>query len=126
MKKVISTGNAPAALGPYSQAIRAGSLLFISGQLGIDPASGNLPADVKGQATQSLANLRAILKEAGATPEDVVKTTVFLHSMGDFAEVNKIYNETFKSDCPARSCVQVAALPKGALVEIEAIAVLKN
>lgn len=124
MKKIIATSHAPAALGPYSQATVAGGMLFISGQLGIDPATGDLPPDVEGQAKQSLANLRAILKEAGATPADVVKTTVFLASMDDFAAVNKIYSETFGENPPARSCIAVAALPKAGLVEVEAIAIL--
>lgn len=124
MKKIIATSHAPAALGPYSQATVAGGMLFISGQLGIDPATGDLPPDVEGQAKQSLANLRAILKEAGATPAHVVKTTVFLASMDDFAAVNKIYSETFGENPPARSCIAVAALPKAGLVEVEAIAIL--
>lgn len=124
MKKIIATSNAPAALGPYSQATVSGGMFFISGQLGIDPSTGNLPADVEGQARQALANLRAILKEAGATPADVVKTTVFLADMNDFATVNKIYSDTFGENPPARSCVAVAALPKSGLVEVEAIAVL--
>lgn len=125
MKTVITTPDAPAALGPYSQAIRNGGFLFVSGQLGLDPKTGNLvSSDVVGQATQALENLRAVLKAAGATPEDVVKTTVFLVNMGDFAAVNEIYARTFTTEAPARSCVAVASLPKGALVEIEAMAVI--
>lgn len=125
MKTVIATKNAPAALGPYSQAIKAGGALYISGQLGLDPATGQFAAaDAAGQARQSLANIRAILKEAGATPEQVVKTTVFLTDMNDFAAVNEIYAQVFAKDAPARSCFAVKDLPKGGKVEIEAIAVL--
>lgn len=125
MKNVITSANAPAALGPYSQAIKAGNTLYISGQLGLDPATGNFAKDdAAGQARQSLANLCAILKEAGATPANVVKTTVFLVDMKDFGPVNEVYAEVFKDQPPARSCFAVAALPKGGKVEIEAIAVL--
>lgn len=125
MKTIIATKEAPAALGPYSQAVRKGNMLFVSGQLGIDPASGELaPNDVEAQARQALKNLRAVLAAAGAGPRDVLKTTVFLASMDDFAAVNKIYSETFNAEPPARSCVAVATLPKNALVEVEAIAVL--
>ena len=125
MKTVISSSSAPAALGPYSQANLAGSTLYLSGQIGIDPATGELASDdVAGQARQALANLRAVLAAAGATPEQVCKTTVFLTDIADFAVVNEIYAQTFSADAPARSCVAVAALPKGAKVEVEAIAVL--
>ena len=125
MKNVISTQAAPAAIGPYSQAIRSGNTLYISGQLGVVPATGELAsADVKDQARQSLENLKAVLAAAGATPADVCKTTVFLTDMGDFAAVNEIYAQTFGVEPPARSCVAVAALPKGGKVEVEAIAVL--
>lgn len=121
MKTIINTKDAPAALGPYSQAVRKGDLLFVSGQLGIDPKTGELPASVEEQARQSLKNLLAILDAAGAKPRDVVKTTVFLASMDDFAAVNEIYAAVFSEEPPARSCVQVAKLPKDAKVEIEAI-----
>ena len=125
MKNVISTQAAPAAIGPYSQAIRSGNTLYISGQLGVVPATGELASDdVKDQARQSLENLKAVLAAAGATPADVCKTTVFLTDMGDFAAVNEIYAQTFGVEPPARSCVAVAALPKGGKVEVEAIAVL--
>lgn len=125
MKKVIFTSQAPAAIGPYSQAIRKGPGLFVSGQLGIDPATGELAAaDARGQAAQALANLRAILEAAGATVSDVVKTTVFLADLADFQAVNEVYAQTFKEEPPARSCFAVKGLPKGARVEIEAIAFL--
>lgn len=125
MKKVIQSKNAPAALGPYSQAILAGKTLYISGQLGIDPATGDFAAtDAAGQAKQSLANICAILKEAGATPGQVIKTTVLLADMGDFGAVNDVYAHIFASEPPARSCFAVRDLPKGGKVEIEAIAVL--
>lgn len=125
MKTVITSKNAPAALGPYSQAIKAGNLLFISGQLGLDPASGAFKAlDAAGQARQALANLKSLLEAAGATPADVVKTTVFLVDLNDFGPVNEVYAEVFGTESPARSCFAVAALPKGGLVEIEAIATL--
>lgn len=125
MKQVIATQGAPAALGPYSQAIRAGQTLYISGQLGLDPRTGDFSEiDAAGQAKQALKNLAAILKEAGATPEQVVKTTVFLVDMDDFAPVNAEYAKLFPNNPPARSCFAVAALPKGGRVEIEAIAVV--
>lgn len=125
MKTVITSKNAPAALGPYSQAIKAGNLLFISGQLGLDPASGEFKAlDAAGQARQALANLRSVLEAAGASPADVVKTTVFLVDLDDFGPVNEVYAEVFGKESPARSCFAVSALPKGGLVEIEAIATL--
>ena len=125
MKTVISTPKAPAAIGPYSQAIRKGGTLYLSGQIGMVPATGELVSnDVKEQAAQALANMKAVLAEAGATPADVTKVTVFIVDMADFQAVNSVYSETFGDDAPARSCVAVAALPKGARVEIEAIAVL--
>lgn len=122
MKEAIATTNAPAAIGPYSQGIDAGSLVFVSGQLPVDPATGEMPADVSEQAAQSISNVEAILKEAGLTLADVVKTTVFLQNMGDFAAMNAVYESRFPKPCPARSAVEVACLPKGALLEIEAIA----
>jgi len=125
MKTVISTPKAPAAIGPYSQAIRNGNTLYLSGQLGIVPSTGELVSnDVKEQTSQALSNIKAVLAEAGATPQDVTKTTVFIVDMADFQAVNSVYAETFGTNAPARSCVAVAALPKGARVEIEAIAVL--
>ena len=125
MKTIISTPKAPAAIGPYSQAVRKGDTLYLSGQIGMVPATGELvSADVKEQTGQALANMKAVLAEAGASPADVVKVTVFIVVMADFQAVNCVYSETFGSDAPARSCVAVAALPKGARVEVEAIAVL--
>lgn len=125
MKTVITSKNAPAALGPYSQAIKVGNHLFLSGQLGIDPATGDLKGiDAAGQAKQALANMKAVLAEAGASPSNVVKTTIFLVDINDFGPVNEVYAEVFGKDSPARSCFAVAALPKGGLVEIEAIAIL--
>ncbi len=123
MKQVIHTDHAPAAIGPYSQAIRANGFLFVSGQIPVDPATGSFAGpDIQSQTRQSLTNVRSILAEAGLTMDDVVKTTVFLQDIGDFAAMNEIYAAFFQGDCPARAAVQVAALPKGALVEIEAIA----
>lgn len=122
--EVINTTDAPAAIGPYVQAYKAGNLVFVSGQLGIDMATGELADGVEGQAKASLANLNAILKAAGATPADVVKTTVFLTNMADFATVNKVYGDFFGKTVPARSCVEVGALPKGGQVEVECIAAL--
>ena len=123
MKKVISTTNAPAAIGPYSQAIEVNGMLFISGQIPIDPATGEIVAGgITEQTTQSFKNIRAILTEAGYTFDNVVKTTVFLSDMADFAAMNAVYAEYFKGDKPARVCYEVAALPKGAKVEIDAVA----
>ena len=125
MKNIVFSPDAPAAIGPYSQAVQAGSTVYLSGQLGMNPATGELvSADVREQAAQALKNMKAVLAAAGTTPENVVKTTVFLVDMADFQAVNAVYAETFASDAPARSCVAVAALPKGARVEVEAIAVL--
>ena len=124
MKEIISTPNAPAAIGPYSQAVLAGSLLFVSGQIPLDPASGQLVENtIQAQAARSLENLKAILTQAGGTLDNVVKTTVFLKDMEDFVEMNRVYKTYFPENCPARSAVQVARLPKDVLVEIEAIAV---
>lgn len=124
MKKVIATTKAPAAIGPYNQAIQIGNMLFASGQLGLDPATGNFPeGGVKEQTIQSFQNVKAILEEAGFSINDVVKTTVFLADMADFAAMNKIYASQFEGDFPARSAVAVKTLPKNALVEVEVIAV---
>lgn len=123
MIKRISTDKAPAAIGPYSQALDTGNMLFISGQIPIDPATGVMPEDVEEQAKQVLTNIQNILAEAGLTMQNVVKTSVFLADLGDFAKVNEVYASFFAEPYPARSCVQVAAIPKGAKVEIETIAV---
>ena len=121
--KVIHTDRAPAAVGPYVQAIQAGNTLFSSGQLGLIPETGALPEGVEAQTRQSLANIKAILDEAGYDVSDIVKTTVFIKNMGDFAAVNAIYAEFFGDSKPARSCVEVAKLPKDGLEEIEFVAV---
>lgn len=120
-KKVIATKAAPGAIGPYSQAIAAGDLVFCSGQLGLDPATGQLVEGVKAQAHRAMSNLAAVAEAAGASLDAAVKTTIFLKSMADFAVVNEVYGSFFPGDKPARSTVEVAGLPKGGLVEIEAI-----
>lgn len=125
MKKVISTKDAPQAIGPYSQAIEANGFLFISGQLGVTPSGEFAGADVKSQAQRSLQNLQAILSEAGLGFENVVKTTIFLADIADFAAVNEIYAKFFSEPYPARSTIAVKTLPKGGLVEIELIAATK-
>jgi 2-iminobutanoate/2-iminopropanoate deaminase len=123
MKKVISTPKAPAAIGPYSQAIQVGNLIYTSGQIPIDPATGQLvEGGVKEQTRQSLNNIQAILQEAGLTMASVVKTTVFMADMADFADMNSVYAEFFTEPYPARSAVAVKTLPKNALVEIEVVA----
>lgn len=123
MKEVIFTESAPAAIGPYSQAISIGNLVYTSGQIPLDPATGKLVSGgIAEQSHQALKNLGSVLTAAGLGFENVVKTTVFLADMADFAEFNGIYAQYFTGDCPARSCVQVAALPAGAKVEIEAVA----
>ena len=120
--QIIHTENAPAAVGPYSQAIRTGDLLMTSGQLGLDPETGILPEGVEAQSEQALKNVGAILEAAGFARTDVVKTTVFIRNMGDFGKVNEIYASFFGNHKPARSCVEVSALPKNGLVEIEVTA----
>jgi 2-iminobutanoate/2-iminopropanoate deaminase len=125
MKEIISTSNAPAAIGPYSQAIKAGNLLFISGQVPLDPATGEVvEGDITVQTRRVLDNVKAILTEAGADFSNVVKTTVFLKDMNDFVPMNRVYAEYYPENCPARSAVQVGRLPKDVSVEIETIAVL--
>ncbi len=125
MKEIVHTAKAPAAIGPYSQAVKAAGLVITSGQLPIDPATGAFPEGIKAQTRQSLANVKAILEEAGASMDGVVKTTVFLKDMNDFGAMNEVYATFFTEGCfPARSAVQVARLPKDALLEIEAIAAL--
>ncbi|MDO4497726.1 MAG: RidA family protein [Bacteroidales bacterium] len=122
MKQIIATTNAPAAIGAYSQAVKIGNMLFASGQLGINPATGELPATFAEQAEQSLKNVQAILAEAGLDFSNVVKATVFMANMSDFAALNEVYGRYFVKPYPARSAVAVKELPKGALVEIEVIA----
>ena len=123
MNKTIATSNAPAAVGPYCQAKLVGNTLYTSGQLGLIPAAGKLAEGLEGQAHQALKNLGAVLNEAGMDYCDVVKTTCFLADIQDFAAFNAIYAEYFKGEVPARSCFQVAALPMGARLEVECIAV---
>lgn len=124
MKKSIETGLAPAAIGPYSQAIEAGNTVYVSGQIPIDPATGAFAGeDIRTQTRQSLTNIKAILEEAGLTMDSVCKTTVLLTDIGEFSAMNEVYAGFFRKPYPARAAFQVAALPKGAKVEIEAIAV---
>ncbi len=124
-KTVINAKKAPAAVGPYVHAVKAGNLVFTSGQIGLIPETGVLAEGIVAQTEQVLKNLGAVLEEAGLSYEDVIKTTVFLDDINDFAAVNEIYAKYFIGDAPARSCVEVAALPKGALIEIEVIAAEK-
>ncbi|MFT4302052.1 MAG: RidA family protein [Desulfovibrio sp.] len=122
-KQVVSTDKAPAAVGPYSQAIKTGNLMFLSGQVPIDPATGKLvEGDAATQAAQSCKNVLAILESQGLTAENLVKVTVFITDISKFGSVNEVYKQYFTAPCPARSCVEVSALPLGAKVEIEAIA----
>ena len=124
MNQAVATKNAPAAIGPYSQGVKAGKTIYVSGQIPIDPATGEFAGqDIETQTRQSLTNIKNILKEAGADMSDVVKTTVLLKDIADFAAMNKVYAEFFTEPYPARAAFQVAAIPKGALVEIEAVAV---
>lgn len=122
MKEVIATTAAPGAIGPYSQAIKAGNLLFCSGQIPVDPATGTVPEGIKAQTAQSLANVKAILAAAGASIDNVVKTTVFLADMSLFGEMNEVYAQNFNEPFPARSAVAVRELPKQVLLEVEVIA----
>lgn len=122
MKKEISTNKAPQAIGPYSQGINIGNLIFTSGQIPINPETGEMPDDIKDQAKQSLKNIAAILEEAGSSMDKAIKLNVFLKDMNDFAVVNEVYSTFFEKPFPARSAVEVARLPKDAKIEIEAIA----
>ena len=121
-KQIVSTAAAPRAIGPYSQAVLTGDTAYLSGQLGMDPATGELEQGVEAQAQAAMKNIGAILREAGLDYQQIVKTTVFVKSLADFATVNAVYASYFQGDYPARSCVEVSALPKGALVEIECVA----
>lgn len=122
MKKQISTDNAPGAIGPYSQAIDTGSFIFISGQIPVNPLTGEIPSGIKEQTAQSIANIKAILAEAGLSIDNVVKTTVFLADINDFADMNTVYADNFTAPFPARSAIAVRTLPKNVSVEIEVIA----
>lgn len=121
--KQISTPHAPAAIGPYSQALRSGNMVFVSGQIPVDPATGTMADTVEEQAKQALTNLKNVLQAAGLRMDQVIKTTVFLADLADFPRVNAVYESFFKAPYPARSCVQVAGIPKGALLEVECIAI---
>ena len=126
IKEAIDTASAPAAIGPYSQAIRAGKTVYLSGQLGLDPATGNLREGVEAQARQALDNLHAVAAAAGGSLDDIVKLTLLLLDMGDFAKVNEIMAARFKQPYPARATYQVAALPKAGRIEVEAVLVLQS
>lgn len=125
-KRIISTDKAPAAIGPYSQAIEANGLVFTSGVIPVVPSTGEIPEGIEAQARQAIGNLCELIKESGVLVDDVIKTTVFIKDMNDFSKVNAVYSEFFKKDCPARSCVEVARLPKDVLIEIEAIGLVKK
>lgn len=120
--KEIKTNNAPSAIGPYSQAIVLGNMVFTSGQIPVNPATGEIPGDIEAQANQVFTNIKNLLEASGTSIDKVVKTTVFIKNMTDFAAVNKIYETYFTAPYPARSCVEVARLPKDVLIEVEAIA----
>jgi 2-iminobutanoate/2-iminopropanoate deaminase len=122
MKNVISTDKAPAAIGPYSQAIEVNGMVFTSGVIPVNPATGEIPEGVEAQATQAFANMAALLEAAGSDMSKVIKTTVFIKEMNDFGKINEIYANYFAQPYPSRSCVEVARLPKDVLLEIEAIA----
>lgn len=122
-KEKIESSKAPAAIGPYSQAIKADDLIFVSGQLPIDSSTGNMPSSIEEQTRQSLTNIKYILEEAGSNMDNIVKTTVLLSDLNNFAKMNEVYATFFKDAAPARACYQVVALPKGALIEVEAIAI---
>lgn len=122
MKKVISTENAPAAIGPYSQAIEVNGIVYTSGVIPVNPKTGEIPSDIETQAKQAIGNLMNLLNASGCKPSDVIKTTVFIKNMEDFGKINEIYASYFEEPFPARSCVEVARLPKDVFIEIEAIA----
>lgn len=124
MKQTVIAKNAPDAIGPYSHAVKVGKMVFTSGQIGIDPIAGEMTNGVEAQTIQAINNLKAVLEAAGSSMANIVKTTVFVKNMSDFAKVNKLYDMMIPAPYPARSCVEVAALPAGALVEIEAMALL--
>ena len=122
MKNIISTNNAPAAIGPYSPAVEGNGMVFTSGQIPVNPATGEIPEGIEAQAEQVMVNVKNLLEAAGTSMENVIKTTVFIKDMNDFGTINGIYSKYFEKDCPARSCVEVARLPKDVLMEMEAIA----
>ena len=122
-KEIISTKKAPSAIGPYSQGMIVGDLVFTSGQIPLNPENGELVTEISKATVQVMENLSAVLEAAGSSLEKVIKTTIFLQDLNDFEKVNEIYGDYFKDNLPARSCVQVAKLPKGAIIEIEAIAI---
>lgn len=122
MIETVYTNDAPAAIGPYSQGIKTGGLVFASGQIPVNPADSSIPTDIESQARQAFTNLKSVLEAGGSSLKNVVKTTVFLQNMNDFAAVNEIYSKFFSEPFPARSCVEVSKLPKGVKLEIEAIA----
>lgn len=122
MKEVVSTDKAPAAIGPYSQAIKSGGLVYVSGQVPIDPATGKIPEAITDQARQSLTNIKSILEAAGSSMEKVIRVGIFMTNLADFKAVNEVYATFFTGDCPARATVQVCALPLGVNIEIEAVA----
>ena len=121
MSKVISTDNAPAAIGPYSQAIEVNGMVFTSGVIPVDPQTGVIPATIEEQANQAFSNLKNLIEASGATIDKVIKTTVFIKEMNDFGKINEIYATYFKEPFPARSCVEVARLPKDVMLEVEAV-----
>ena len=121
MKKIISTDKAPKAIGPYSQAVEVNGMVFTSGVIPVNPETNEIPEGIEAQARQALSNLAGLLESSDVKLENVIKTTVFIKDMNDFAKINAIYSEYFVKDCPARSCVEVARLPKDVLIEIEAI-----
>ncbi len=126
MSEVISTKKAPGAIGPYSQGMKSGNMIFTSGQLGLNPETGELEnSDIRKEAKQSLENLKAVIEAAGGSLNDVIKTTVFIKDMNQFGDINEVYGEYFSDNKPARSCVEVARLPKDGNIEIEAVALVK-
>jgi 2-iminobutanoate/2-iminopropanoate deaminase len=126
MSEAVKTSNAPAAIGPYSQGIKAGNLIFTSGQIPVNPSDGTIADTVNEQARQAFENVSAVLKAAGGRLDKVVKTTIFITNMDDFAAINKVYAEFFGEPFPARSCVEVSRLPKGVILEVEAIVVCES